>query len=63
MGKLGNVSNFVDMIDEPRIKRLFLKSSSEQNRSIGSFINSNSNLSRELNHLNISESCNSNDNK
>lgn len=61
MSKLGNISNFVDMIDEPRIKRIFLESSSDNNRSVGSFINSNSNLSRELNHMIINESNNSND--
>jgi hypothetical protein len=29
MEKLGNVSNFIEMIDEPRIKRIFLESISE----------------------------------
>ena len=63
MSKLGNVSNFVDMIDEPRIKRIFLESSSENNRSIGSFINSNSNMSRDMNQIIISEISNSIENE
>ena len=63
MSKLGNVSNFVDMIDEPRIKRIFLESSSEHNRSIGSFINSNSNMSRDMNQIIISEISNSIENE
>jgi hypothetical protein len=61
MEKLGNVSNFIDMIDEPRIKRIFLQSSSEYNKSLGSYINSNSNPSRELNQQIINEINSSNE--
>ena len=41
------------MIDDARIKAMFLQSSSEYNKSFGSFINASQ--SREINHVNENE--------
>lgn len=61
--QLGNASNFMEMIDDVRIKKAFLESSSEFEKSIGSFVNTNSNLSREIKLLNINELNNSDEYK
>ena len=58
---MGNAGNFVEMIDDARIKKVFLESSSEFDKSLGSFINTNSNLSKEIKLLNINELNNSED--
>ena len=47
------------MIDDVRIKKAFLESSSEFDKSVGSFVNTNSNLSKEIKLLNINELNNS----
>ena len=57
--QLGNTTNFLEMIDDARIKKVFLESSSEFEKSLGSFVNTNSNLSREIKLLNINELNNS----
>ena len=38
IGKLGPVPNFVDMIDDIRVKKIWLESSSDIEKSIGSQI-------------------------
>ena len=47
------------MIDNVRIKKAFFESSSEFDKSLGSFVNTNSNLSKEIKLLNINELNNS----
>jgi hypothetical protein len=47
------------MIDDARIKKAFLESSSEFDKSLGFFVNTNSNLSKEIKLLNINELNNS----
>ena len=42
------MSSFVEMIDDARVRRLLLESSSEQNKSLGSFVNTSSNPSKEM---------------
>jgi hypothetical protein len=56
---LGNAENFVYMLDDARIKKAILESSSEFDKSVGSFVNTNSNLSKEIKLLNINELNNS----